>query len=540
MGISVSRMLEGEFFKGYKVLAGRGGLNNKIQGFAMLDAPDGFLWTKGREFALSSGYVLQQNPGLFEEVVKTDNFRKIACFGLKVDRYIKNVPEDVLKVFDELKIPLISIPSGDTWMDIINALNVMVMNSNIMQFNIREISPYDFSNESYHAKKINKILGAIEYEMKFPAMIYDLSTENAAYSSKAFREVSAGLKTEDFWNPGFNSSKELLCDNLKMARYSISDPKYGKPFSWITVPITVDGKIKAYFVVLEAVDKIDYFDQFALRTGFLLIQELYEQLLVARSAVDSDFEKFVKNMLDGSLGSQDEITGAANEINIKVNERYYVLVMEQSNESVILAGLYDLLKNSIRGEFFHNYCRVSYLGSNRCLFLIRMDENLTEKQNADSIREKCMNLKKRLELKVPGIRLAFGLSDSRDFVYGMKRNHHRAEQAIRIGRLLYPKEEIWTYSQLGAFGWMDIKDDEINQMLSSFNLLLESEEHRELMKTLKAYIECKMNFSMTAQKLFIHINTVRKRIEEITGMMSLDLDDPMSRLKLEILLELFF
>lgn len=540
MGISVSRMLEGEFFKEYKVLAGRGGMNNKIQGFAMLDAPDGFLWTKGREFALSSGYVLQQNPGLFEEVVKTDNFRKIACFGIKVDRYIKTVPEDVLKVFDELKIPLISIPSRDTWMDIINALNVMVMNSNIMQFNIREISPYDFSNESYHVKKINKILGAIEYEMKFPAMIYDLSTENAAYSSKAFREISAGLKPEDFWNPGFNFSKELLCENLMMARYNISDPRYGKPFSWITVPITVDGKIKAYFVVLEAVDKIDYFDQFALRTGFLLIQELYEQLLVARSAVDSDFEKFVKNLLEGRLDREEDITSAANEISIKVNEKYYVLVMEQSNESIILAGLYDLLKNSIRGEFFHNYCRVSYLGNNKCLFLVRMDENLSEKQNADSIKEKCLNLKKRLELKVPGIRLAFGLSDKRDFVYGMKRNHHRAEQAIRIGRLLYPKDEIWTYSQLGAFGWLDIKDDEISLMLRSINLITESEEHKELVRTLKAYIECKMNYSLTAQKLFVHINTVRKRIEEITGMLNLDLDDPMNRLKVEILLELFF
>jgi len=540
MGISVSRMLEGEFFKDYKVLAGHGGMDNKIQGFAMLDAPDGFLWTKGREFALSSGYVLQQNPGLFNEVVKTDNFKKIACFGIKVDRYIKTIPEDVLRIFDELKIPLISIPTKDTWMDIINALNVMVMNRNIMQFNIRDISPYDISNESYHVKKINKILSAIEYEMKFPAMIYDLSAENAAYSSKAFREISAGLKAEDFWNPGFNFSKELLCENLKMARYNISDPRYGKPFSWITVPITVDGKIKAYFVVLEAVDKIDYFDQFALRTGFLLIQELYEQLLVARSTVDSDFEKFVKNILVGSLNSVDDITNAANEINVKVNEKYYVLVMEQTSGSIILAGLYDLLKNSIRGEFFHNYCRVSYLGNNKCLFLIRMDEYLTEKQNVDSIKEKCLNLKKRLELKVPGIRLAFGLSDNRDFIYDMGRNHHRAEQAIKIGKLLYPRDEIWTYSQLGAFGWMDIKDDEINLLLRNINLLMESEEQKELVKTLKAYIECKMNFSLTAQKLFVHINTVRKRIEEITGIMALDLDDPLNRLKVEILLELFF
>ncbi len=187
MGISVGRMLEGEFFKNYRVLAGRGGLNNQIQGFAMLDAPDGFLWTKGREFALSSGYVLQQNPGLLEEVIKTDNFKKIACFGIKVDRYIKTLPNSIIKAFDELNIPLIYIPSEDTWMDIINAINVMVMNRNIMQFNIREISPYNFSDQSYHVKKINKILGAVEYEMKFPAMIYDLSTEKCILQLPGFQ-----------------------------------------------------------------------------------------------------------------------------------------------------------------------------------------------------------------------------------------------------------------------------------------------------------------------------------------------------------------
>lgn len=539
MGISVSRMLEGEFFKDYKVLAGHGGLNNQIQGFAMLDAPDGFLWTKGREFALSSGYVIQQNPGLLEEVIKTDNFKKIACFGIKVDRYIKTIPDDDLKVFDELKIPLIHIPSEDTWMEIINAINVMVMNRNIMNFNIREINPYNFSDQSYHVKKINKILGAVEYEMNFPAMIYDLSTENAYYSSPAFREISVGLKTEDFWNPSFNFSKEILCDNLKMARYIIHEKGQGKPFSWITVPITVDGKVKAYFVVLEAVNTIDYFDQFALRTGFLLIQELYEQLLVARSIVDSDFEKFVKSVLEGRLIQRDEITNAANELNIKVSNKHYVMVMEQSNEKIILAGFYDVLKNSIRGEFFFNDCRVSFLESNKCIFLIRMDENLTEEQNIDLIREKCLNIKKRLEVKIRGICIAFGLSDTPGFVHEIGRNCSRAAQTLRLGRLLYPKDDVWTYTKLGVFGWLDIKDDEISLMMSGLKELLENEEHKELVSTLKVYLECKMNFSLTSKKMFVHINTVRKRIEEITNMINLDLENPMNRLKVEILLELF-
>ena len=53
----------------------------------------------------------------------------------------------------------------------------------------------------------------------------------------------------------------------------------------------------------------------------------------------------------------------------------------------------DVLKNSkFRSEFFYNDCRVSYVENNKCFLLIfRMDENLSEKQDADSIREKCLN-----------------------------------------------------------------------------------------------------------------------------------------------------
>jgi len=255
--------------------------------------------------------------------------------------------------------------------------------------------------------------------------------------------------------------------------------------------------------------------------------------------VDSDFEKFVKSIMEGRLSQRDEITNGANELNIKVSSKYYVMVMEQCNENIILAGFYDVLKNSIRGEFFYNDCRVSFIGNNKCFFLIRMDETLSEKQNVSLIKEKCLNLKKRLELKIRDIRLAFGLSDTPEFVYELGRNHHRAEQAIRIGSLLYPEEAVWTYSQMGAFGWLDIKDDEINLMLKDLKLLLENEEHKELVKTLKVYLECKMNFSLTAKELFVHINTVRKRIEEITNLINLDLDNPMNRLKVEILLELF-
>lgn len=317
MGISVKEMLEAEFFKEYKILAGKNGLNNQIQGVTVLDADDGFHWSREKEFVISSGYVFMKNPNLFEEYINSKYFKGTACFGIKLGRFLKEIPENIIEHFNKHKIPLIDIPYKDSWMDIMNALNVTVMNKNINRFNIKEINSNKSLDLSYQVRKINKILNAVEYEMNFSAMLYDLSNNKAYYSSNKFKEVSKDLNIEDFWRPSFDYSKEILCKDIKMSRYRFYDSKYEAPFSWITVPITIDNKVKAYFVVIEATGLIDYFDQFSLRIGFLLIQELYEQIFVKQIMEDSEFEKFIENILNGKLEDKDNIINIANELNCR-------------------------------------------------------------------------------------------------------------------------------------------------------------------------------------------------------------------------------
>lgn len=120
MGLTIREMLNAEFFKDFKLMAGNRGLDNQIQGVAILDAPDGFQWTKGKEFVISSGYVFHQHPKLFEEYLKTDIFREISGMGIKIDRYLKTIPDHIIDVFNKHNIPLVYIPMGPSWMDIMN------------------------------------------------------------------------------------------------------------------------------------------------------------------------------------------------------------------------------------------------------------------------------------------------------------------------------------------------------------------------------------------------------------------------------------
>ena len=47
-----------------------------------------------------------------------------------------------------------------------------------------------------------------------------------------------------------------------------------------------------------------------------------------------------------------------------------------------------------------------------------------------------------------------------------------------------------------------------------------------------------MNYSITAKKTYLHINTVRNRIKCIENLIDLDLEDPITRLKISILLRI--
>ncbi len=538
MGLTIREMLKSETFKDFQVIAGHGGLDKQIQGIAILDAPDGFNWTKGKELVISSGYIFQQHPKLLEDYIKTEQFKEISGMGIKVNRYLKTIPEHIISIFNGNNIPLINIPESPSWMDIMNRLNVVVMNKSIRQFRIGNINLKSFSSLSYQTRKINKILSQMEGEMNFPSMLYDLSSEKAYYSSPQFIELMEDLKIEDFWQPTFECTQEILCDNLKMIRYRFYDDKYDKPYSWITVPITVGTIIKAYFIVVEATGLIDYFDQFSLRIGFLLLQSLYEQMLVAQSIGDVGFEKFMGDVITENLLDKETISKRALDIGLDINLKYYLVLMEQEKIEPHLSSYKNELKAIVNSSISHMDARMAMIDENSCIFLLPIDNRISDEKNLNLIEESAQVFKKRIESKVDNIKIVLGISDISDSIHGIKRNHDRCKQAIKVGRLLYPDKDYIKYSDLGVFAWMNIQEDELNLMLKDISDLIKKDENKELIETLEVYLESKMNYSITAKQLFLHINTVRKRIDDINNLINFNLEDPMNRLKLEVILKL--
>jgi PucR family transcriptional regulator, purine catabolism regulatory protein len=69
-------------------------------------------------------------------------------------------------------------------------------------------------------------------------------------------------------------------------------------------------------------------------------------------------------------------------------------------------------------------------------------------------------------------------------------------------------------------------------------LQYDESKNAELVQTLEAFFECHGNASQTASRLHIHRNTLTYRLEQISSITQLDLDDPDARFSLQFALKL--
>ena len=538
MGIAIGDLLETDFFRDFEIVAGRRGLHREIQGYAVFEAPDCYRWTVGKELVLSSGYVLSQNPDAIRKAFEEKFFDKIAGFILKKGRFISEIPQEMIDLFEKHDIPLITMPFSMSWMELMNQINITVINQTMRRFRIsNNIQPTN--NLTYKEQKIRKILHAVEMEMEFPAFLYDVTERKGYYSSSNFKRMAEqyGLEETDFWMPDKPHTQHVLCDYINMTRFRLRNPlnSDGPRVSWVQIPIILSGVTYAYFVVMESRDFLDFYDEYSIRIAYLMLQGVYEQTMLAWDAGNIGFENFIHMILEEEEENKEKIFYQAETLGISMNTRYMCILFKQLNEQYNARTERNHFITAMRKSQMGKASRLAFLDENKGAILIEVDENNAISKNmlTDIIKEYEKNIKKECE----GIELEFGTCQKTTSLPEIKQTFYRCQKAIRMGSILYPNEKVWFYENLGLLAWIQVPPEELEMMLAKYKDLLREPKNAELLKTLKIYLENNMNYSITAEKMYLNINTIRKRIDKINSLLSIDWENYVQRLEVELLLQ---
>lgn len=141
--------------------------------------------------------------------------------------------------------------------------------------------------------------------------------------------------------------------------------------------------------------------------------------------------------------------------------------------------------------------------------------------------------------KYPGLRLHVGLGTPHLGAGGLRASVSESATALRAARARGNHNQVGQFDRLGL-GRALVRWAELDGVRPVINQILEPildqppRQKKEMLDTLRAYLDSGQNVAKTAEAMHLHRNTVRYRLDRIEALLTVDMADPDDRLLLEL------
>ena len=99
-----------ELLAGVEVIAGESGMDKVITSVNVMEVPDIIDWVRPGELLLTTAYSFADNVEALNTLIPLLVEKGVCGMGIKVKRYIDELPQSVLKTTNKLDFPIIKIP----------------------------------------------------------------------------------------------------------------------------------------------------------------------------------------------------------------------------------------------------------------------------------------------------------------------------------------------------------------------------------------------------------------------------------------------
>ena len=519
--ITLKEILSFEEYEDLKVIAGESGLDRKVSTVTILDSPDGYKWTKGGEFVITSGYVLSDNPAKIKELIISLDNLGASAFGIKLKRYINEIPIEILNKANELNFPIIVIPEEYPFKKIINP----IMSSIIDKQNEKLM----FSKE-IHKTFTQLVLEGCD-EKKIIIKLEELINNAIIFYNKLFDEFQYG-------NLVNNDIKENNIAELK------------EKFKSYTLKI--DKTIYGYIFVTDK-ESIDDYDEIALEQAETVLK-LQIQKRISNKEIENKYrEEFVMDLIFANINSSEEVIKRGKLYNWNFDEKIAAFIVdiddfkenytkfdiEKSKNTLkdLKEKIFTISKNTM-SKYYNDVIFANL--SDKIIFLskyndIKNEYNLNIEEVGDEIRKK---VNEKVDFTV-----TVGIGEYKDDVFAIKESYEEAKEAISVSRAISKENNTSSYEKLGAYRLLDsfYNKEKAEKFLNSYLgdlIAYEEKNNINLIKSLKILIRNDWNMKEAAKKLYIHYNTMKYRMNKVEDILNVDLSKSEDRFNLNLSLKL--
>ena len=545
-GISIEDMLKLEVMESCKLIAGFRGARNTISRVNIMADPDILEWTTEGEFLLTTAYSFKKDTiESQKELIKECASKNLAGLGIKISPYLENLSQEVLDLANDLSFPIIDI-------------NYSIPLSDIMMVTFREIFNKQASLLERIEKVHEKLTGAmlegnglenlveiVRENIKNPVILhlnFSNETIKALEGSDPNNIHELCKEVKEFYEHNNNKSKlkKLIEDKV------IIDGKYIKR---MIMPIVLREHVYGHLFAWGTDMPLGGFDLAIIESASTTIALSILQELSIKEVEIRYRSEFFEDLISIDSKRKRKALDRARFFNLQLEDSYVIEVMsfkhknEDDENELMVNYIQDFINPMVHTiEEFMNYLNLKGIVSTKANGIQILLSFTTTDFIQDKIKEFNQKILESIRNKSDKLDVKIGIGRVYKKLENVDKSFQDAVRTVRIGKIITTKE-IVTFDELGIFKILseEILKDELEDFYNSTLKPLvdyDSKKSTELVKTLDVYFKNNGNLTRISEQLFTHYNTVLYRINRITEITKMDLDDPNHRLNLEIALKI--
>lgn len=488
-----------------KIIAGENGAKRQLNTVTLLDAPDGPKWLKGGEFVLTSAYIFDNNYVLLEEYIRSLIEHNASGLGIKTGRFLKGVPDNIVRLADENCFPIVQIPYKLVWTDVIAPFYKLKYSlsdsAKPIVIDPAMILPL-YEAGKWGGKQLLLHLTELVHR---PIAVYKqdktLILNNGIPGISQIETAVSGMKIlPELWHPQRVVVNNFIC-------------------SVFCLPLSYDNEWEYLVFASEQEEDIREIEK---------LMDLLESLrgkAVLSSREKSDAYRIFLHKLISNTITLEEIAAFEDNRSAKTREPIYTGIMIMSSEAPM--QLYQYLKDALtlyrkeKGLKIDTYA-FEYLSQQQVVIIWEVYMAVSLNFNV-WMRGLISLLEAAFAAEEKG---SIAISSMSDSLKNITQIYEQARSALHFGEMLWPHQHCHFYPDYSMYVLLNESDLE---QIDFDDCILLSENKSTMtfqpIMTAEVYIESG-NYKKAASKLFIHENTLRYRIHKINELLHIDLEKP--------------
>jgi purine catabolism regulator len=536
---------------GAKLVAGADGLDHPVEWVRLMETPE--VQPRAGDLMFTSGFPIKDDMAAQIRLVGRIADSGGAGLVVRPLPYLRKLPPEMLSEADRLNVPLFTIAADVQFIDLMAPLLERIIHAEHWRLKRSLEIHRRFTELVLDGKGVTEICRTLADLLESSVVIEDASFHLLAHAGSS----ADPHRKETIQRQGtpprvlFDPQIQRMLREVEANRAPVKVPPFphvGMSRERLIAPILAGGQVLGYISVLDHPPHNEELAFMAIEQAALVLA-----LAVAKERELSEVEgrvrgEFLEDLLHGTYGDESAAQRRARHLGYPLQGSHIVMLVDiddfrgfnrarQISEDAIQALKRDFLRR-VTAVVRTSYARALVQGrSDQVVALLPLGTEAGDHQ----IRVHALGVQIQQAIAdwKPGFTVSVGFSGPAEAPAGMAGSLREVTSVMESLARFKRWSQVVAVPELGLTGLLAAVTDErlVDYSRRHLGPLIKHDTTRKgnLVATLRAYLETGEQ-QQAAQRLRVHPNTLRYRLDRIREISGVDLEDPETRLNLAVAL----